>query len=167
MMVSLLSGGDIRAEFRSVAMEKLLLYLKVMKKRIIAIDETNGRIDISDNPPDMPDVDVKVGIRIIDSWIRIFCLIKAPFTIEELGPSAADVLFGLLRLQDDYAEFNFGISRNNELVVKADIYIPALTLDVFMEEYYGVLNAYAKFMTKILPILKEGKMGWREMMDIW
>jgi len=104
-----------------------------MKKKIISVDKANYSILISETVPYVPSEKIKVGIMFPGSWVRIFTILYDNFDIEMLGANAVEVLVGMLRLQDEYMEFTFSLSKGSELVIKEDIHVGALTYDVFEE----------------------------------
>jgi len=155
-------------EARDLAFRKILFYLGVLRKHIVSIDEENYRITVSDSPPNMPGEKVSVEIIVGSSWVRIYAVALEDLGLEELNMDAIGVLAGILRLQDEYMEFSFALGKEGELVIKQDIHIGALTLDVFEEEYEAILAAYERFSTKIAPLIREAKkLSAERMVEIW
>ena len=150
-----------------LAYNKILFYLRVLKKKIIKKEDDRLRIFVKETVAYRPEEEITVGIVIMGDWIRIFLVLHDDFTLNRFGDKATDILFALLRMQEDYMEFSFGISKTNELLIKEDIYIKALTLDVFEEEYNAVLEAYKKFEEKVLPKIKRGDFeSWEDLVEV-
>lgn len=155
------------APLQILAYNKVLFYLRVLKKKIVKKEDDKLRIFVKETPIYRPEEEITVGIIIMGNWIRIFLVLHDDFTLERFGNKTADILFALLRMQEDFMEFSFGISKTNELLIKEDIYIKALTLDVFEEEYNAILEAYKKFKEKVLPKIKKGDFeNWEDLVEV-
>ncbi len=153
---------------RKLAFEKVLLYLKFMRKKVTKIDKAKLNIIVSERVPYMPDEWIKIGIIFIGSWVRIFTILYEDFDVSMFGEDAVEILRGMLRLQDDHMEFTFSLSKNNTLVVKEDIHAKALTYDVFREEYDAILEAYKKFQKNIVPLIKRAKkVNAEKFVEVW
>ncbi len=83
----------------------------------------------------------------VKSWVKI----RAPIIkIDKIKPEQRGKLFeDLLRANYKVHEFAFDICDDNYIGVTEDIYIPALTFDVFVEEFNAVLRAISYFYDNI------------------
>jgi len=161
-------NSEKKDEASMLAFKKILFYLKVMKKNITKIDKEKLTVTVAEEIETvLPPKTINIGILIIGKWIRIFTLLASRFRLEHYE-NPAEILKGLLRLQESYMEFSFGISKDDELIIKEDIHVDALTLDVFEEEYNAIVGAYIKFREEIIPLIRESaEITAEKIVEIW
>jgi len=78
------------------------------------------------------------------AWIRIRSRL---FRLEDLDQNKiSDALRELLNANYNYTEFSYDIDDDEWVGVTEDIYIPALTYDVFLEEFLAITQAVEYFI---------------------
>ena len=74
---------------------------------------------------------------------------------EHIPPSERERLYELiLKANHKYPEFSFDIDDNGNVGYSEDIFIPALTFDVFAEEFLSIPSAIKYFWEEIFPQIK-------------
>jgi len=96
-----------------------------------------------------------IVIRIAGNWIVMSVGI---LPAEEVPPIKKDELYEtLLKANHDYPEFSFDIDAQGNVGYTEDIFVPALTFDVFSEEFLSIPVAIKYFWEKIYPTISGKK----------
>ncbi|MGQ4891149.1 MAG: hypothetical protein ACP6IP_01550 [Candidatus Njordarchaeia archaeon] len=96
-----------------------------------------------------------ITIRTVGNWLIISVGILA---YDEVPPGKkADLYKTLLLANHEFPEFSFDIDQTGNIGYSEDIFIPALTFDVFAEEFLSVPVAIKYFWEKIYPQLGGGE----------
>lgn len=92
-----------------------------------------------------------VTIRLSGNWIIISVGILPSDDVPD--EKKLDLYKALLMANHDLPEFSFDIDKFGNIGYSQDIFIPALTFDVFAEEFLSIPVAIKYFWEKILPTI--------------
>ncbi|MHA1590449.1 MAG: hypothetical protein ACTSVA_07580 [Candidatus Njordarchaeales archaeon] len=131
--------------------EKLIKYLKLLGKKF-EVDNEN-KVVIVHEEIEGKKCDVRLGVTKGWVWMALKCMALSEIPENIRG----ELIFNLLRINNDYAEVSFGIDAEGNIVLREEILEGALTLDVFLEEY-GALLVGIEVFNELLKRL-EKKVG--------
>ncbi|MHA1608756.1 MAG: hypothetical protein ACTSX9_08545 [Candidatus Njordarchaeales archaeon] len=136
--------------------ERIIKYLKLLGKNF-EVDKKNNQIIVHEK---MNGKEYRVLLGVTKGWV--WMALKCA-SLEEIPEEyRGEIMFSLLRINNDYAEVSFGINKDGNILLREEILESALTLDIFIEEYEALLvgidvfNKLLKEITSPVP-QKEGK----------
>ena|GEM_PF-6134696 len=138
--------------------ERIAFYLKLMDLNFKWSDEHNAFL--------VPyEISGHTHIVVV-SWSDMWVVIRTGIMTKDEVPSRyrEELYKKLLQANHDYYEFAYDMDDEGNIGISEDIFIPALTFDVFWEEFNVIPLAIKYFWETIIPSLgearKPGRTDW-------
>lgn len=131
--------------------ERIAFYLKLMNVNFEWSEEYNAFL-----------VSYEISGRrhvVVISWSDTWVIIRTGIMMKEEVPQSykEELYRKLLQANHDYYEFAYDMDEEGNIGFSEDIFIPALTFDVFWEEFNVIPLAVKYFWEKIIPSLGEAR----------
>ncbi|MBS7287867.1 MAG: hypothetical protein KIH01_03755 [Candidatus Freyarchaeota archaeon] len=96
---------------------------------------------------------------VVVSWSENWIIIRTGIMMKEEVPQGykEELYRKLLQANHDYYEFAYDMDEEGNIGISEDIFIPALTFDVFWEEFNVIPLAVKYFWERIIPSLGEAR----------
>lgn len=132
--------------------EKLVFYLKLMKKKIISIDKKNLRVFVEEKA-EGKNIPIEIFVA-PPGWAVIRTMLMRGDEVKKLVGSTYILYRELLRLSFRFPEFNFAMDDDYNIYIVHYIFLGALSYDVFEEEYNALPVAFEKFRRDLYPEIR-------------